>query len=135
MPDDLQILIGGLDITSGSGVNDSERFAFPSDRPASLLLDGPVAGALVRAVNRRIGLMSLPSIGATDVCMEHAELQGAIATVREDGALAETSLQMLERVLAQWRGVPHSGVIMWWNKTPYAFDVPRVVGDAIGTPG
>ncbi|WP_205183588.1 hypothetical protein [Burkholderia sp. LMG 13014] len=127
MLDGVKIVIGGLDLSNSVGV-DPLLFRFPEDRPLGFLLDGHVTAALVRAIDKRVGLMSLPSVGSTDVCLDFQHLRDAIADTRESGALREESLGALERIVAQWGEVPHAGVGIWWNKTPYSFDVPFAVG-------
>jgi len=127
MLEGVQVVIGGLDLTN-SAEGDPLLFKFPNDRPIGCLLDGHVTAALAYAIDGRVGLMSLPSVGSTDACLDFQHLRDAIADIRANGGLSEETLGALEKILDQWSEVPHAGVGFWWNKTPNAFDVPVAVG-------
>ena len=122
------ITIGGLCISNSDAPGAHLEFKFPSDLPISYLLDEAVATALVHAVERVHGLLTLASVGSTDVCISYDKLSAAIDSLElgdEYGntVVSKQNLRELRKIVTSWREVPISEASLWWNRPPFDFGV------------
>jgi hypothetical protein len=117
----IDILIGGIEVSNSFEA--CGKFIFPEDQPVSYLMDAPLCKAFVEALDKLVGLKKMPSIGSTDVCFDYEQAEQVIQKLRQDQKASDDQINALTALFLRWEAIPHSGLLVWWNRTPYAFDL------------
>jgi hypothetical protein len=126
MIEDINIVIGGIEVSNSLEAHG--KFIFPKDQSVGYLMDAPLCQAFVEALDAIVGLKKLPSIGNTDVCFDYEHAAQVIQQLQQNQNATNDQLNALRALFQRWEAIPHSGPLVWWNRTPYAFDLLPIGG-------